>query len=388
MSTNENAFATRSIHSGVHPDATTGALLTPIYQTTTYAQEGVGEHKGYTYSRSANPTVSALEKKIGELDGVERATCFSTGMAATTTLFLTLLQGGDHIICSDVVYGGTVRLLREVLIKFGVSASFVDTSQAEQVKNALTENTRLLFIETPANPTLKLTDIAEIAHIAKENNLPLVVDNTFLTSALQKSFTLGADIILYSTTKYFDGHNATVGGALVTPDPELTQRFDYIRNAVGSIQSPFNAWLTLQGVKTLALRLQQHSSHAFEVAKFLSQHKKVAEVTYPGLTSFPQHELAKRQQLGFGGLLTFEVVGGYDSAIKLMHAVKLCTLAENLGSVETLVTHPASMTHGPIPVTERHAIGISDGLIRLSVGLEDPKDIIHDLEQAFSKCGG
>ncbi len=383
----EYGFSTRSIHAGISPDPTTGAILTPIFQTTTYVQEAVGVHKGYTYSRSANPTVLALEKNLGALDEVERAVCFSTGMAATTALCLTLLQSGDHIVCSDVVYGGTVRLLREVLIKFGVSTSFVDTADPAKVRSAITANTKLIFIETPANPTLKLTDIQAIAQVAREKKILLAVDNTFLTAALQQPFKLGADIILYSTTKYIDGHNATVGGALLAKDPALVERFIYLRNAVGSIQTPFNAWLTLQGVKTLQIRLQQHSHNALLVANYLNSHPKVEQVTYPGLNSFPQYELAKRQQAADGGLLTFEVKGGYEQAIKLMQAVRLCSLAENLGSVETLITHPASMTHGPVPVEQRRAIGISDGLIRLSVGLENPEDIIKDFEQAFLHCG-
>lgn len=379
-------FATQSIHAGVVPDPSTGAILTPIYQTTTYVQDAVGIHKGYTYSRSANPTVSVLEKKLGELDGIDRAVCFSTGMAATTALLLALLKSGDHIICGDVVYGGTVRLLREVLDKFDIAVSFVDSSIPEKVKSLITHKTKLIFIETPANPLLKLTDIAAIAAIAHEKNVLLATDNTFLTPALQRSFELGTDIILYSTTKYFDGHNATVGGALLAKDNSLTEKFAYIRNAVGSIQTPFNAWLTLQGIKTLDLRMREHSNNALAVANYLLHHPKVTQVIYPGLSSFSQHELAKRQQLGFGGMLAFEVKGGYENALKVMNSVQLCSLAENLGSVETLITHPASMTHGPIPKIQREAIGITDGLIRLSVGLENPSDIINDLERALFKC--
>jgi cystathionine beta-lyase/cystathionine gamma-synthase len=337
-----HGFATQTIHCGVEPDPTTGALLTPIFQTTTYAQEAVGVHKGHTYSRSSNPTVSVLEKKLGELEGIPRAVCFSTGMAATTALLLTLLKSGDHIICSDVVYGGTVR---EVLEKFGISTTFVDTASPEKVQAAVTSKTQLLFIETPANPTLKLTDIRAIADIALAKKILLVVDNTFLTAALQKSFALGTDIILYSTTKYIDEHNATVGGALLAKDPALTEKLVYTRNALGSIQTPFNAWLTLQGIKTLELRIRQHSQNALIVAKHLQQHPRIEQVTYPGLTSFAQHELAKQQQLDFGGILTFEVKGGYENAVKVMNAVRLCTLAENLGSLETLITHPVSITH-------------------------------------------
>jgi cystathionine beta-lyase/cystathionine gamma-synthase len=378
-------FSTCSIHAGVTPDPTTGAILTPIYQSATYVQDAIGQHKGYTYSRSANPTVTALEKKLGLLEGIPSSICFSTGMAATTALCLALLKSGDHIVCSDVVYGGTVRLIRQILHKFNVTASFVDSSDVLKVRAAIQDNTRFIFIETPANPTLKLTNIAAISAIAKAKNLLLVVDNTFLTAALQKPFTLGADIVLYSTTKYIDGHNATVGGALLAKDSALTEQFFFTRNALGSIQSPFDAWLTLQGIKTLELRLKQHSANALSVAKFLETHHFIENVTYPGLESFSQFELAKTQQLGNGGMLAFEVKGGYQNAIKVMNAVQLCSLAENLGSIETLITHPASMTHGPIPIEERNAIGIYDGLIRLSVGLEDPNDICADLKNALEQ---
>jgi cystathionine beta-lyase/cystathionine gamma-synthase len=381
-----SGFATRCIHSGITPDPVTGAILTPIYQTATYVQNAVGEHKGYTYSRSANPTVSVLEKKLGELENVATAVCFVTGMAATTALVLALLKSGDHIVCSDVVYGGTVRLLQQVLIKFGVSVSFVDTSIPENVSQAITKNTKLIFIETPANPTLKLSDISAISAISHEHDILVAVDNTFLTAVLQKPFDLGADIVLYSTTKYIDGHNATVGGALLAKNNSITEKFYFIRNAIGSIQSPFDAWLILQGIKTLALRLEQHCINAGIIADYLSQHEQIKQLTYPELQTFPQHALAKLQQSGFGGIITFEVVGGYDNALKVMNAVRLCALAESLGSVETMITHPASMTHSPIPAEQRHALGISDGLIRLSVGLENPEDIIKDIEQALLQC--
>ncbi len=386
MTNFNNHFTTRCIHAGVEPDPVTGAIVTPIFQTTTYVQDAVGVHKGFTYSRSGNPTVKVLEKKLADLDHVENALCFATGMAAITTLCLTLLKSGDHVVCSEVVYGGTVRLLQDILSRFGVSTSFVDSSKIENVKKAIRKNTKFIFIETPANPTLKLTNIAAVAEIARAHHIPLVVDNTFLTSALQKCFDLGADIVLYSTTKYFDGHNATVGGALLAKDADLIAKFDYVRNTLGCIQSPFNAWLTLQGIKTLDLRLQQHSQHALEVANFLASHPKVQCINYPGLESFSQYALALQQQLDFGGLLTFEVHGGYDNAVKVMHNVKLCALAENLGSIETLITHPASMTHASVPLKQRQAMGITDGLIRLSVGLESPKDIINDLDQALAKC--
>lgn len=380
-------FSTLGIHGGFRPDPVTGAILTPIYQTATYVQEAVGVHKGYTYTRSNNPTVAALEEKLGCLDQALPAVCFATGMAATTALLLSLLKSDDHIICGDVVYGGTVRLLNQVLQKFKLNTSYVDTTKPDEVAALIQPNTRLIFIESPANPTLKLTDIAAMAAIARKHQLLLVVDNTFLTSSLQKCFELGADIVLYSTTKYIDGHNATVGGALVTQNAELREQFFFTRNALGSIQSPFDAWLILQGIKTLDLRLQEHSKNAQIVANFLANHSEIDQVAYPGLTSFPQHELAKRQQLDFGGMLTFEVKGGYERAVKFMNSVQLCSLAESLGSVETLITHPVTMTHGPVPEAQRKAVGITDGLIRLSVGLEDPRDIIADIEQALQKSG-
>jgi cystathionine beta-lyase/cystathionine gamma-synthase len=305
-------------------------------------------------------------------------------MAATTTLFTSLLKSGDHVVCSDVVYGGTVRLIETVLYKFGVTVSFVDSADSNNIAKYINKQTKLIFIETPANPTLKLNDIKEIAKIAKANKIPLAVDNTFLTAVLQKPLSLGADIVLYSTTKYIDGHNATVGGALLARNKKYIEKFAFNRKTLGSIQSPFDAWLILQGLKTLELRIKQHSKNALVVAKWLEKHKNVSKVLYPGLKSFPQYELAKRQHDGYeGGMIAFEVIDGYTGALKIMNSVKLCTLAESLGSLETLITHPASMTHGPIVKKQRDKIGITDGLIRLSVGLEDPEDIIHDLEQAF-----
>ena len=377
-------IATKLIHAGSYPDPVTGAILTPIYQTATYAQEAVGSDKGHTYSRSSNPTVSVLEDKLAQLENAAGAICFATGMAATTTLFTSLLKSGDHVVCSDVVYGGTVRLVEHVLYKFGVTVSFVDAADPKNVAKNINKHTKLIFIETPANPTLKLNDIKAIAKIAKENKIPLAVDNTFLTAVLQRPLDLGADIVLYSTTKYIDGHNATVGGALLARDKEYVEKFDFNRKTLGSIQSPFDAWLILQGLKTLDLRIKQHSRNAVAVAKWLEPHKKVSKVIYPGLESFFQYELAQRQHNKYhGGMLAFEVVGGYKEALKVMNSVHLCTLAESLGSLETLITHPASMTHGPIAKEQRNKIGITHGLIRLSVGLEDPEDIINDLDQAL-----
>jgi len=358
-------------------------MLTPIYQTTTYRQEAVGRDKGFTYSRSGNPTVSALERRLAALEGAEFCTCYATGLAATTALCLALLRSGDRVVCSQAVYGGTVRLFREVLARFGVEAEFVDTASELALADSLAKPTRFVFIETPANPTLKLTDICLAARLAHRAEALLVVDNTLLTPALQRPFELGADIVLHSTTKFIEGHNATVGGALITRDAELQEQLAFARNAIGAIQSPFPAWLTLQGVKTLPLRMARHSENALHLARFLMAHERVTKVVYPGLESFPQFELMQRQQSAGGALIAFEVKGGVEAGIRLMNSVRLCALAENLGASETIITHPASMTHADVPRSQREAAGITDGLVRLSVGLENPSDLIGDLVQAL-----
>lgn len=377
------SLETRAIHGSLAPDGTHGAILPSICQSTTYVQQGVGEDLGHTYSRASNPTVSALELALGAIENAPEAVAFGTGMAATHALFLALLKSGDHVIVSDVVYGGTHRLLAQVLDQLGISATFVDATNAEAIRAAARKNTKLIFIETPGNPTLKLIDIRVVSVVADALGVPLVVDNTFLTAVGQRPLDLGATATLYSTTKHIEGHNATVGGAIVSRDEALLERLRFIRKTVGSIQSPFNAWLTLRGLKTLPLRLKQHSANALEVARWLEKQPSVTKVAYPGLESFPQATLAKRQHLLHGGLLSFEVRGGVEAGRAVMNNVKLCCLAENLGAVETLITHPATMTHGDVPREQRLATGISDGLIRLSVGLEDPADIIADLKQAL-----
>jgi cystathionine beta-lyase/cystathionine gamma-synthase len=383
----ETAFDTLALHAGAVADPTTGALLTPIYQTTTYRQEAVGKDKGFTYSRSANPTVSALERRLAALEDAEYCTCYASGLAATTVLCLALLRAGDHVVVSQAVYGGTVRLFNQVLASFGVTAEFVDTSDEAALREAVNARpARFVFIETPANPTLKLTDIELAALVAHDANALLVVDNTLLTPALQKPLELHADVVLHSTTKFIEGHNATVGGALITSDAELHERFSFTRNAIGAIQSPFPAWLTLQGVKTVGLRMAQHSENALRVARFLETHPQVTRLFYPGLESFSQFELARKQQSSGGALIAFEIDGGVEAGIRLMNGVKLCALAENLGSAETLITHPASMTHADVPPAQRQAAGITDGLVRLSVGLEDPADIIRDLSQGLAQA--
>jgi len=374
---------TLALHAGASPDPATGALLTPIYQSTTYVLEAVGSDKGFTYSRTANPTVSALERRLAALEGAEHASCFGTGLGATTALALALLQAGDRAVLSDVVYGGTVRLFQKILSKFGVESEFVDAADPAAWEEALRRPARLVFIETPANPTLKLTDIEVVARLAHDAGAVVVVDNTLLTPVLQRPLDLGADIVLHSTTKFIEGHNATLGGALITRNAELHEKMTFLRNAIGAIQSPFSAWLTLQGVKTLPLRMERHSANALRVARFLESHPRVTRILYPGLESFPQHALALRQQGSGGALMAFEVEGGTEAGVRVMNGVRLCALAENLGAAETLVTHPASMTHAAVPVEQRLATGITDGLIRISVGLENPDDIIADLRRAL-----
>ncbi|MCP4965737.1 MAG: PLP-dependent transferase [bacterium] len=380
-------FRTKQIHAGVTPDPTTGAILTPIHQSTTFVQPSVDEYMatGYSYSRSGNPTVRALEVKVATLEGGADAAAFGTGMAATNAVMMAMLNAGDHVVFSDVVYGGTYRLATQIYSRFDVEYDFVDTSDAANVAAAIRDNTKLIFTETPANPTLKLTDIAAVSEIAKSHGIPHCVDNTFLTPYYQRPFELGADLIVHSTTKYFDGHNATVGGAVISRTPELHERIKFVQNSTGTTMSPQVAWLTMQGTKTLSERLDRQSDNAMQVARFLEGHPKVLQVAYPGLESFPQHELAKKQASGFGAMGWFEVQGGVEAGKKLMGLVELWTLAENLGSVESLITHPVTMTHAAIEPAERLKVGITDGLVRISVGMEDAEDLIEDLQQALDR---
>ena len=378
--------ATACIRGGSAPrgdDPAWGALLPPIYQTTTFRHAAVGEDQTYSYSRVGNPTVDVLEARLGALEGAGPALAFGTGLAATTTLCLGLLRAGDRVVCSDVVYGGTFRLLREVLAGLGVASEFVDTTDPENLAAALRAPARLVILESPANPTLKLTDIAACTAVAHARGALVVVDNTFLTPVLQQPLDLGADLTLCSTTKYVDGHNATVGGAVCTHDPELRERLRLLRTALGTIQTPHNAWLTLQGLKTLPLRLARQGESALRIATVLRDDPRVERVLYPGLPDFPQRDLATRQQRGGGGLVSFEVAGGEAAAAAVLRRLRLVTPAENLGAVESLATHPATMTHRCVPAEIRAALGVTDGLIRLSVGLEDPDAIIADLDRAL-----
>ena len=380
-------FSTKQIHAGVEPDPVTGSILTPIYQTTTYVQPSVDEYlaKGFSYSRSANPTVSALERKLAILEGGAGGTCFATGMAAIQAVMQAFLNAGDHAVVSDVAYGGTYRLCTKVFSRFGIEFTFADTSNPQEVEGALRENTRLILTETPANPTVKLSDIAAISKIARARDIPHAVDNTFLTPFYQRPLDLGADLVVHSTTKYLDGHNATVGGAVIAGTAENDEPMRFIQNASGTIMSPQVAWLTLQGAKTLSVRMERQSANALAIAQFLEDHPKVERVQYPGLESFPQRELAKQQASGYGAMLWFEVKGGIKSGKALMDTVELWSLAENLGSVESLITHPATMTHADVEEAERKRVGISDGLVRLSVGLEDVEDLINALSKALDK---
>ena len=381
-------FRSKQIHAGVVPDKTTGAILTPIYQSTTFVQDSVDSYlaKGYSYSRSGNPTVKALENKLAELEGGADATCYGTGMSAVHCTMLAFLSAGDHAIISDVAYGGTYRLCTKVLNRMGIEFSFADTSNPNAVKSHVKENTKLFLTETPANPTMKISDISAISEIAKSANAVHVVDNTLITPCFQRAIELGADLSLHSTTKYFDGHNATVGGVVVAKTKELDEKLRFIQNSTGSIMSPMVAWLTLQGCKTLSVRMEAQSANAMAIANFLENHPKVKQVAYPGLESFSQHELAKSQSTGFGAMLWFEVEGGLEAGKRLMDSIELWTLAENLGSVESLITHPVTMTHADVDEAERQRVGIIDGLVRLSVGLEDGQDLIDALSKALDNA--
>ena len=381
--------STLVIHSNRVYESQSNSILFPIHQTATYIHESVGVTKGYGYSRGANPTVNALEQSIAAIEGSASALCFRSGMAAISTLCLALLKAGDHVILSEVIYGGTTRLFQQVLTNFAIEYTFVDTSNLEAVEAALQSNTRLIFAETPANPTLKLSDVRGLADLAhSRENILLAVDNTFLTPLIQNCLALGADISMLSTTKYIDGHNATIGGSLASHNEATMQRLWLVRKTLGTIQAPFDAWLTIQGIKTLPARLAMHCSHAGEIAEWLEKNPRVAKVYYPGLDSFPQKEIAKKQQSAFGGMLAFELNATTQESLRFMEALKLCTCAESLGSVETLITNPATASHCDLPQELRDRLGISDRLIRLSVGLEAPQDLIADFEQAFTKIFG
>jgi len=378
-------FSTRAIHVGEKPDPTTGAVVVPIYQTSTFAQDGVGRHRGYEYARSGNPTRAALEQCIAALEGGRHGLAFASGMAAESAV-MQLLKPGDHTIAMDDLYGGTYRLFRRVLEPVGLSFSFVDGSDPKAVEAAMTDRTRLVWIESPTNPLLKLVDIAAVSKLAHAHQALVVVDNTFMSPYFQRPLSLGADIVTHSATKYLGGHSDVIGGALVVDREDLFERLAFLQNAVGGVPGPMDAWLVLRGLKTLAVRMREHDRSARLVAAFLNDHPKVARVFYPGLPSNPQRELAQRQMSGFGGMISFEVKGGLEPARHVVERTQLFTLAESLGGVESLIELPAVMTHASIPAETRRAQGVADGLVRISVGIEDAADLISDLDRALAEA--
>jgi cystathionine gamma-lyase len=375
-------FSTRAIHTGQDADPATGATIVPIYQTSTYTQTAVGEHKGFDYSRTVNPTRVALEKQLAALEEAAYCSAFASGMAAAAAT-LNLLSAGDHVVVTDDLYGGTYRLFSRVLARYGLEFTYVDMTDVQNVRNAVRPNTRMLWLETPTNPLLKLIDIAAIAATKRAGQI-VVVDNTFATPYLQSPLELGADVVVHSTTKYLGGHSDAIGGAAMTSVPELAETIKFHQNAVGGVPGPMDAYLVMRGVKTLAIRMREHERNARAVAEFLAGRDDVERVYYPGLATHPQHELAKRQMRGFGGMVSFVPRGSVDRALDLVRRMKLFSLAESLGGVESLVSIPSRMTHGSIPKEERERRGVTDSLIRLSVGIEDADDLIADLDGALT----
>jgi cystathionine beta-lyase/cystathionine gamma-synthase len=375
-------FATRAIHVGQEPDPLTGAVTVPIYPTSTYVQQGIGEHKGYEYSRVSNPTRTRLEENLAALEGGLAARVFASGMAAINAV-TTLLKSGDHVICGNDLYGGVPRLFNQVWADFGLEFSYVDTSEASQVERSMRKNTRLVYVETPTNPLMRLSDIRAIAAICRRRKTELIVDNTFMSPYFQQPLALGADMVVHSTTKFLNGHSDGLGGVVVCSKPEQAEKLAFVQKAAGAILSPFECWLVLRGVKTLAARMEQHDRSGRIVARFLAEHKKVKNVFYPGLPDHPQYELAKQQMSGFGSMITFET-GSLNNAKKMLKKVRLCSLGESLGGVETLISHPATMTHAALGEKGRKAIGITDGMVRISVGIEDVEDIVDDLDRALA----
>jgi cystathionine gamma-lyase len=381
----EFGFSTRAIHAGQSPDPTTGAIMTPVYMTSTYVQESPGVHKGWEYSRTHNPTRKAYENCMASLENGKYGFAFASGCAATTTI-LHMLKAGDHVIAGDDMYGGTFRLFDKILKHSGIEFSYVDLTHPENFDKAVKANTKLVWLETPTNPTLKLVDIKKIAASAKTKNVISVVDNTFMSPYFQRPLDLGADMVVHSATKYIGGHSDVVGGVAVTSRADLAEKMAFLSNSMGGIQGPFDSFMCLRSLKTLPLRMKAHQENAMAVARFLESHPKVEKVLYPGLASHPQHALAKEQMSGFGGMITFYIKGGLDSARKFLENVRLFALAESLGGVESLIEHPAIMTHASVPPENRKALGIDDSLIRLSVGVEDLNDLLSDLKSAFEQA--
>jgi cystathionine gamma-lyase/cystathionine beta-lyase/cystathionine gamma-lyase/homocysteine desulfhydrase len=376
-------FSTDCIHAGNAPDPATGAVTVPIYQTSTYVQEGLGKHKGFEYGRTQNPTRAALEENVATLEGGAGARAFASGMAAITAVS-SFVKAGDHVVCSNMTYGGTYRYYAKILARYGVEFSFVDTDSEETVRNAFRKETRLLHLETPTNPTMRLADIPALSRIAHERGALVVVDNTFCSPYLQQPLKLDADFVVHSATKFLNGHSDSVGGVVVARAKEHLEWLAFVQNAAGAILSPMDSWLTLRGIKTLVVRMERHEANGREIARHLAAHKKVTRVHYPGLPDHPQHDLARRQMRGFGALLSFEL-GSFEKAKAFLSRLRLCSLGESLGGVETLISHPATMTHGSIPEAERNRLGVTPDLVRISVGIEDVEDLKADLDQALAE---
>jgi len=376
-------FSTVCLHAGQEPDPSTGAIITPIYQTSTYVQEELGKHKGYEYARTQNPTRLALERNVAAIESGKTAFAFASGMAAIGAL-ATLLKAGDHVVVSDNTYGGTFRLFDKVLTRYQLTFSYVDTSKLDLVERAMTPATRMLFVETPTNPIMTLTDLRAAADLAHRHDVRLVVDNTFASPYVQRPIELGADLVTHSTTKYLNGHSDSVGGVVIATRDYDIEWLRFVQNAEGAILSPFDSWLVLRGTKTLPIRMERHNANGLALAQFLAAHPKVRRVYYPGLPDHPQYDLAKRQMRGFGGMLAFDL-GSLEAARRLLNSVRLHALAESLGGVETLISHPATMTHASVPADRRAALGITDGMVRISAGIEDIEDLEEDLTQALEK---
>ncbi|MGE5091504.1 MAG: cystathionine gamma-synthase [Bacillota bacterium] len=379
----QHGFATRAVHAGQRPDPTTGAVMIPVYQTSTYVQEGLGRHKGYEYARTQNPTREALERNVASLEGASFGFAFGSGLAALDST-LKLLRSGDHVISGDNIYGGSHRLMERIYTQYGVTFSFVDMREIANVERAITPATRMIYCETPTNPMMNLVDLAAVGDLAQAHGFLFVVDNTFATPFFQQPLSFGADLVLHSTTKYLNGHSDMVGGMLVTNRDDLAERLGFIQNAAGGVPGPMDCWLALRGTKTLALRMRQHDANGRIVAQWLTEQKSVKRVYYPGLPSHPQHDLAVRQMRGFGGMISIEL-GDVARARKFAESTRVFSLAESLGGVESLIGHPASMTHASVPLAMRQEMGLTDSLVRLSCGIEEPEDLIADLEQAFRR---
>ena len=377
-------FDTKVVQAGITPDPTTGAILPPLYQTATYVLEEVGKDKGFDYTRSSNPTRQVMEEILAVLDGGKYGIAFASGMSAVDSC-MKLLKAGDHVICSDDVYGGVSRHFNQILVNYDLHFTYVDSSNAANIENAIQSNTKLIWIETPTNPLLKITDLETVGNIAKKHNILFGVDSTFATPVFLRPLEFGADLVMHSTTKYLSGHNQLIGGVVITNREDLFDQLKFVQKTIGAVPGPFDCWLTILGIKTLDLRMKKHDSNAQTVAEYLEAHPKILSVTYPGLPSHPAHETAKKQMSGFSGMISFELTGGIPAGKIVMNSVKLAKLAESLGAVETMITHPATMTHADVPKDEREARGLTDGLVRLSVGIENPDDIIADLEQALNQ---